>query len=99
MRLTENCEIVSRWMAGNKMKLNANKTHIMMLGTNRRLMSQNRQLMVEMDGQLLEESNSKVVSFLGCEIEPDLKWHQQIEGVLRKLKKRLAGLENLRLVF
>ena len=53
--------------------------------------------MVEMDGQLLEESNSKVESLLGCEIEPDLKWHQQIEGVLRKLKKRLAGLENLRL--
>ena len=79
------------------MKLNANKTHIMRLGTSRRLMSQNRQHMVEMDCQLIEESNSKVESLLGCEIESDLKWRQQIEGVLRKLKKHLAGLENLRL--
>ena len=35
--LTENCNAVSKWMSQNKLKLNASKTHVMTLGTSRRL--------------------------------------------------------------
>ena len=33
---------------------------------------------------------------LGCHIEPTLKWHKQVEELLKKLKTRLTALENLR---
>ena len=94
--LTENCAIVSKWMSGNKMKLNANKTHLMTLGTSRRLQGQNVKLSVEMNGQYLQESDSKVETLLGCSIEPSLKWHQQILGLVQKLRKRLAALDSLK---
>ena len=35
--LTENCKVVKDWMIGNKMKLNAGKTHLLTVGTSARL--------------------------------------------------------------
>ena len=52
--LTENCEIVRKWMVGNQLKLNADKTHLMMVGTGARLRGQNSGLDVFMDGLRLE---------------------------------------------
>ena len=49
-----------------------------------------------MDGITLQESHEKVETLLGCEIEPDMKWHKQIEKLLKKLKARLTALENLK---
>ena len=76
-------------MAENKLKLNADKTHIMTVGTSARLQMQSSQVRVVMDGLTLE-------TLLGLQIEPILKWHKQIEELLKKLKKRLTGLANLR---
>ena len=59
-KMTENCELVSTWMAGNKLKLNADKTHIMTVGTSTRLQMQSSQVRVVMDGFTLEESKDKV---------------------------------------
>ena len=95
-KMTENCELVSTWMAENKLKLNADKTHIMTVGTSARLQMQSSQVRVVMDGLTLEESKDKVETLLGLQIEPILKWHKQIEELLKKLKKRLTGLANLR---
>ena len=39
VKLTENCELVSEWMLGNKLKLNADKTHLMTVGTSECLRS------------------------------------------------------------
>ena len=94
--LTENCQVVSKWMCQNRLKLNASKTHVMTLGTTRKLQSLDTTLTVEMDGIVLEESSSKVETLLGCSITPNLKWHKHIEELSKKLKKRLAGLESLR---
>ena len=94
--LTANCEVVSRWMLGNKLKLNADKTHLMTVGTSSRLKLQDQSVVVVMDGFVLEESDDKVETLLGCQIEPGLKWHKQIDELLKKLKKRLTALENLR---
>ena len=95
-KMTRNCELVSEWMMGNKLKLNADKTHLMTVGTRERLQLQNSQVVVMMDGFKLEESEDKVETLLGCEIEPTLKWHKQIEMLLKKLRKRLTGLVKLR---
>ena len=56
-KMTRNCELVSEWMMGNKLKLNADKTHVMIVGTRERLQLQNSQVVVMMDGFKLEETN------------------------------------------
>ena len=94
-QMTENCEIVSNWMLSNKLKLNADKTHLMTVGTSARLQLQDSQVVVEMDGCVLEESEERFETLLGCQIEPTLKWHKQVEELLKKLKKRLTALANL----
>ena len=40
--------------------------------------------------------DDKVEKLLGWQIEPGLKWHKHIDELLKKLKKRLKALENLR---
>ena len=37
--LTQSCEKISSWMNQNQLKLNPDKTHIMLLGTQRRLLN------------------------------------------------------------
>ena len=51
-RLKENCELVSNWMVGNKLKFNAGKTNLMTLtvGTGVRLQLQESKVNVRMDG-------------------------------------------------
>ena len=78
------------------MKLNADKTHLMTVGTKERLRLQNSKVEVVMDGISLTESKDKVETLLGCQIEPGLKWHKQVDELLKKLQKRLTGLANLR---
>ena len=95
-KMTENCELVNGWMKGNKLKLNASKTHLLTVGTGVRLRIQESSVVVSMDGCILGESRDKVETLLGVQIEPSLKWHKQIEELLKKLKKRLTGLPHLR---
>ena len=83
-------------MMGNKLKLNADKTHLMTVGTGARLMIQTSKVTVEMDGFQLEESTDMFETLLGLQIEPNLKWHNQVEELLERLKKRLTGLQKLR---
>ena len=90
-KMTENCELVTNWMKENKLKLNASKTHLMTVGTGRRLRMQDSSVVVTVDGCV-----DKVEKLLGVQIEPDLKWHKQVEELIKKLKKRLAGLSHLR---
>ena len=49
-----------------------------------------------MDSCILGESEDNVETLIGVQIEPYLKWHKQVEELLKKLKKRLAGLSHLR---
>ena len=83
-------------MLENRLKLNADKTHLMTVGTGARLRMQNSKIKVVMDGIDIEESNEKFETLLGCMIEPDLKWHKQVDKLLLKLKIRLAALQQLK---
>ena len=96
VKMTENCDKVSRWMMANKLKLNADKTHLLTVGTIERLRTLENTVNVVMDGYTLEESSDKVETLLGCQIEPGMKWHKQIEELIKKLRKRLTGLAHLR---
>ena len=44
----------------------------------------------------MKESEDKVETLLGIQVEPGLKWHKQVQFLQDKLKKRIAGLTNLR---
>ena len=68
----------------------------MTVGTSVRLGMQDSKVLVKMDGIDLEESEEQFETLLGCHIEPHLKWHKQVSELLKKLKKRLTALENLR---
>ena len=88
-KLTENCRKVSSWMASNKFKLNADKTHLLVVGTKERLRNTD-QPAVYMDGLQLEEDPYKCELLLGAEIEG--------KKVIEKLKTRLIGLNKLRFI-
>ena len=97
-KLTTSCELVVEWMNSNQFKLNASKTHLLTVGTEQRLKTLNNTVDVTMDGIKLKESDDKVELLLGCQIEPSLKWHIQVEELLKKLKKRIVGLSSLKFV-
>ena len=97
-KLTASCQVVSNWMASNQLKLNADMTHILTLGTDRRLQIPGNEVNVVMDGITLEEDPKKSETLLGCQIQADLKWHDQIKELKSKLKKRLVGLSHIKFV-
>ena len=72
--LTEDCSKVVDWMSSNQLKLNADKTHLLTVGTLQRLNSLPENVQVTMDGVDLEESVEKYELLLGCIVEPNLKW-------------------------
>ena len=94
-RLTENCRKVSRWMVENRFKLNANKTHFLLVGTQERLRI-TEQPAITMDGILLKENNEKCELLLGVKIQSNLKWNKQIAWLVGKLKTRVIGLHKLK---
>jgi len=93
--LTSNCNIVSDWMAGNQFVLNADKTHLMLMGTSLKLKNE-PQLKVKMDNLELIQTTSENV--LGCYIDNNLKWKSQINYLCRKLMQRIACLSQLKFV-
>ena len=96
--MTASCEVLSEWMKSNKLKLNAEKTHILTVGTQQKLSSLPRKLEVAMDRVVLQNDNVGYEMLLGCKVQENMKWNQQVEMLLNKLSKRLVGLQNLRLI-
>ena len=98
VKLERNCAAVSIWMEENKLKLNAEKTHILTLGTEERLSQLGNKISVQMDGIELEESEDKVEILLGCHFQANLKFHSHVLALQKKLKKRIAGLAHLKFI-
>ena len=98
LRLNQDCQKISQWMKANKLKMNPGKTHVLLIGTQRRLAAQNRPLEVCIDGEVIKNTDSKSQNLLGCEISPDLKWTKHITSLQTKLAKRLTALNNLKLI-
>ena len=49
-----------------------------------------------MEGIQLKEDPEGFETLLGCKVEADLKWHTQIGELIKKLKKRLTGITQLK---
>ena len=97
-KLNSDCGQLSSWMHANSFKLNADKTHFLVMGTAERLNNMVEDLVVVMDGVRLEESKDKSAELLGVTVQCNLKWSLQVESLAKKLKTRLTGLEKLKYV-
>ena len=96
--LTRDCALVSEWMRMNRLKLNPDKTHLLTVGTAERL-RHTTDLQVTMDNIRLQQNQEKCEGLLGCKIQSNLKWKNQIKELLSKLRTRLAGLAKLKFIF
>ena len=79
-------------MKANKLKLNAEKTNLLTVGTAQRLRNVQRPIRVLMDNVTLSEDPSKSEKLHGCQVSSDMKWEKQTNYLLSKLKLRLNGL-------
>ena len=75
--------------------MNASKTHILTVGTTKKLDRLNGSVQVFMDGMALQESQFQSESVLGCVITANLKWRGHCDSLVVKLKSRLQGLKML----
>ena len=79
-------------MRQNRFKLNAQKTHVLTVGTSARVDNLETKVEVEMDNITVHEDDERCEKLLGVNIEYKLKWHKTIAELRLKLKSRLAGL-------
>ena len=95
VKLEKDCANLNEWMCQNQFKLNAEKTHLMVVGTEAKLKKKS-EMSVPMNGIQLKETNGGQEVLLGVVIQNNLKWTAQVEKLCSKLKQRLLGLEKLR---
>ena len=72
--LSNSCLKVGQLMEENKLKLNASKTHVLTVGTAKKLKNMNGSIGVYLNGVRLSESENKCETVLGCIVASDLKW-------------------------
>ena len=94
--LTREGAKISQWMLENRLKLNADKTHLLTVGTQQRLRILPELPRVVIDGIVIQESQDRNEFLLGCTIQNNLKWNTQVHNLQLKLKSRLAGLNKIR---
>ena len=97
-KLTEKCAAVSSWMKENRLKLNPEKTHGILVGTNTRVNKVTEPLKVFIDNIQVSENDSRCEKLHGIQVEHNLKWHKALPDLQIKLKNRLAGLSKLRYI-
>ena len=70
-------------MKDNQLCLNADKTHILVTGTSRKLSNINAHddANVQLEGLRLQESEEKCENILGVIFQSDLKWNKQVLAV------------------
>ena len=95
-KLNKDCERVCKWMKCNRLKLNPDKTHLLTMGTQRRLNNLPRPLSVRMDNIALMEEPSHFESILGVYVQSNLKWQKQVSSLKAKLAQRLNGLNQIK---
>ena len=75
--LSRSCDKLSNWMCQNRFKLNSDKTHVLTLGTDKKLANPQNRVNVIMDGVQLKESDIGSKYLLGCQMQANMKWNIQ----------------------
>ena len=80
------------------LKLNAQKTHILTVGTSQKLRALVNKVQVSIDGFLVKQDTDSHELLLGCQIDSNLKWQSHVNQMKLKLKMRLSALIRLRFI-
>ena len=96
-KLTEKYKTMSDYMISNRLKLNDDKTHLLLMTTNR--MRRNNQPSVEITTPAEVIQTTECEKLLGAIIHEDLKWTEYIQNneksLLSQLNTRLNALKKL----
>ena len=85
-------------MSSHKLVINADKTHLLVMGTGKPGMNRRRQdVSLQADGHLILPTPTETL--LGCNIHQNLKWKEHLQAnknsVINKLISRLNALRKL----
>jgi hypothetical protein len=95
-QLTEDLSAIKVWLDENKLFLNTDKTHVMLIGTGAKLRSVNSdQFSVAIDNNILKTVES--TKCLGVTIDNELYWHKHVNSVIQKVFCKIALLRRLKL--
>ena len=92
-KLSEQYDIIADYMADNRLVINADKTHVVVMG-NKKAADLRRQVSLSAGEHLVVPSQTE--KLLGCQISEDLTWKHHIllsdESVIKQLTSRVNGL-------
>ena len=98
--LTSKYKVMSDFLVSNKLKLNDEKTHLMVMSTSQARLSREKQgtstkVVIRTPGKVIEQSESE--QLLGCFLHQDMKWGEHLqdnnESLLRSLNSRVGALK------
>ena len=94
--LTEQYQQISKYMAANKLVINDDKTHLLVMGT--KSMSDKRNLVTLQAGDHTITPTHKE-RLLGCVVSDNMKWRQHVleddQSMIRQLTSRINGLSKI----
>ena len=98
--ITDKYQLMSEFLASNKLKLNDDKTHLMVMSTSQARLSRLRKgdsSMVRIRTSIKDIEPSQSEKLLGCWLHEDMKWGEHIqdnrESLLRSLNSRVGALK------
>ena len=92
-KMTKNYNDISKFMVDNRLKLNNDKSHLLVINSSKRRATANSSNLVEIKTPSESIRPTTNQRLLGCWIQDDLKWTEHIrdneESLIRSLNKRL----------
>ena len=93
LKLTEQYDRISDYMAANKLVINGDKTHLVVMGT-KKTAARRQEVFVQADGHRIQPSKSE--KLLGGIISEDMKWKEHLlnsdQSLVTQLTSRINGL-------
>ena len=98
-KLTEKYKLVAEYMRNNKLKLNDDKTHLLVMDTGQSKVRVHANRMVEIRTPTENIQPSSSERLLGCWVDDNLKWSEHIrdnkENLIKSLNTKLGALKKI----
>ena len=97
LELNADCTVVSDWMRGHHLCLNADKSGLLVAGTSQKIhhVCRTQKVSIPMDGLQLNESEEKSEKILEVNLQSNLIWNKHYQEVQLRLKSRPSGLRKI----
>ena len=96
-KIQEDLDRMSSWLKRNKLNLNIEKTHFMIIGTKQRIITHDKggnPISLKFNGEALSRVRS--TKCLGVIIDESLLWHEHVDSVCKKVIASLSMLRRIR---